>query len=270
MVSSSTPTTRKSYLAPSSQKKGGTPTPAQSREAHATQLATATIKEKEKLRLGPLAQQQEMQQAQAGSSNPVFTPSSYTNHPVGATQGCPSFDLNMSFHEDEGTNRGQSTELKPHNLDACMSESGDEWGLDPEELQKVCYEAEKAFALKKEKERLEMEERLRNGRQNNDQNSKTPVTATTDVENVASSSRTPTAVGHGRRVVRAPPQLRSPYIRLENTDPFYCSKQVRDIYDVVCQYSVTHTRQADNSKPIINYDVLYISCNELAQSMAPG
>ncbi|XP_048560281.1 uncharacterized protein LOC125540754 [Triticum urartu] len=151
-----------------------------------------------------------------------------------------------------------------------MSESGDEWGLDLEELQKVCYEAEKAFALKKENERLEMEERLRNGRQINDQNSKTPVTATTTVENVASSSRTPAAVGHERRVVRAPAQLRSPYICLENTDPFYCSKQVRDIYNAVCQYSVTHTRQADNSKPIKNYDTLYISCNELAQSMAPG
>jgi len=25
-----------------------------------------------------------------------------------------------------------------------------------------------------------------------------------------------------------------------------------------------------NRKPIINYDALYISCNELAQSMAPG
>ena len=89
-----------------------------------------------------------------------------------------------------------------------------------------------------------MEERLRNGRQINDQNSKTPVTATTNTENVASSSRTPAAVGHDRRVVRAPAQLRSPYIRPENTDPFYCSKKVRDIYDDVCQYSVTHTMQA--------------------------
>ena len=126
-----------------------------------------------------------------------------------------------------------------------MSESGDEWGLDPEELQKACYEAEKAFALKKEKERVEMEERLRNGRQINDQKSKTPVTATTNTENVASSSRTPAAVGHERRVVRAPTQLRSPYVRPENTDPFYCSKKVRDIYDAMCQYSVTHTTQAD-------------------------
>ena len=90
-----------------------------------------------------------MQQAQAGSSNLVFTPSSYSNHTVRAAQDCPSFDLNMSFHEDEGTTKGQSTELRPRNLEVCMSESGDEWGLDPEELQKVCYEAEKAFALKK-------------------------------------------------------------------------------------------------------------------------
>mgnify|MGYP000921058333 CR=1 FL=1 len=79
-----------------------------------------------------------------------------------------------------------------------------------------------------------MEERLRNGRQINDQNSKTPVTATTYVENVASSSRTPAAVGNERRVVRAPAQLRSPYICPETTDPFYCSKQVHDIYDAVC------------------------------------
>ena len=117
--------------------------------------------------------------------------------------------------------------------------------MDLEELQEACYEAEKAFALKKEKERVEMEERLRNGRQINDQSSKTLVTTTTNVENALSSSRTPAAVRHERRVVRAPAQLRSPYVRPENTDPFYCSKKVRDIYDDVCQYSVTHTTQAD-------------------------
>ena len=53
MVSSSTPTTSKSCPATSSQKKGGTPTSVQSREAHAAQLATATIREK--LQLGALA-----------------------------------------------------------------------------------------------------------------------------------------------------------------------------------------------------------------------
>lgn len=46
MVTSNTPATSKSCPAPSSQKKGGTPTTLQSRKAQATQVATATIGQK--------------------------------------------------------------------------------------------------------------------------------------------------------------------------------------------------------------------------------
>lgn len=56
-------------------------------------------------------------------------------------------------------------------------------------------------------------------------------------------------------------QLRSPYVDPQNADPFYCSKEVCDIYDAVCQHSTPRTRSkgklTDNSR------------NELTNSMAP-
>lgn len=68
-------------------------------------------------------------------------------------------------------------------------------------------------------------------------------------------------------------QLRSPYVDPQNADPFYCSKEVCDIYDDVCQHSTQTTRSkgklTDNTKPILNYDEFFISHNELANSMAP-
>nr|BAJ99576.1 predicted protein [Hordeum vulgare subsp. vulgare] len=168
--------------------------------------------------------------------------------------------------------------MKPHNLDVSLSETGDDWGLDldPEVLQEVCYKAKMEFAKRKEKERSEMQEGTSKQRRYSDQDVKTPAqttTTTTTTVGIASSSRTPGAAGHERRVVRVPAQLRSPYIDLQNTDPLYCSKEVCDMYDVVCQHSTQTTRSkgklTDNRQPIINYDEFFISRNELANSMAP-
>lgn len=68
-------------------------------------------------------------------------------------------------------------------------------------------------------------------------------------------------------------QLRSPYVDPQNAVLFYCSKEVCDIYDAVCQHSTPRTRSkgklTDNTKPILNYDEFFISHNELANSMAP-
>lgn len=252
---------------PHSQKKGGTPTPLQSRKAQATQSAMHTIREK--LRLGPLAQQQAFQRAEAASSNLGSIPPICNNQPAAATPSCPSFDLNMSYHGDDQTNRDHATSLEPRNLHDYMSDSADEWGLDPKELQKACYAAEMAFEKKKEEQRLEME-RLKNERQSNDQDARTPATVTTPTVDVASSSRTPAAVGHERRVVRAPAHLRSPYIDPENIDPFFCSKEVCAIYDAVCQYSTpttwTRAKQTTDNRqekptPLLVLPYLFPACN---------
>lgn len=105
-------------------------------------------------------------------------------------------------------------------------------------------------------------------RQTNDQDARTPATVTTPTVDIASSSRTPAAVGHERRVVRALVHLRSPYIDPENTDPFFCSKEVCDIYDAVCQYSAPTTRtrakqttdnRQEKSTPLLCFS-LFFSC----------
>ncbi|KAI4991414.1 hypothetical protein ZWY2020_039785 [Hordeum vulgare] len=151
--------------------------------------------------------------------------------------GSPSFDLSRSFHGDEDISKDLSTPLNPCNLDAYMVESEDDWGLDPQELHKACLEAEAQFAKKKEKEKLDTEERSGNKGQINDQDASTPTIETSPVAatHVPSSSRTPAAVRNERRVVRAPAQLTSPFIDPENADSFYSSKEVCNIYDDVCQ-----------------------------------
>ncbi|KAE8789106.1 hypothetical protein D1007_36795 [Hordeum vulgare] len=155
---------------------------------------------------------------------------------------------------------------------ANMAESEDDWGLDPEELQKVCVEAEAQFAKKKQKEKLDTEERSVNKARINDQDARTPTTKTAPVvaAHVASSSRTPAAVGHERRVGRAPTQLRSLFIDPGNADPFHCSKEVCGIYDIVLLAAFPPPSYLKRSKPIINYDEFFITCTKLANSMAPG
>ncbi|KAE8782651.1 hypothetical protein D1007_43917 [Hordeum vulgare] len=137
--------------------------------------------------------------------------------------------------------------MKPCNLDVSLAETGDDYGLDldPEVLQEVCYKAEMEFAKRKEKERSEMQERTTKQSRYSDQDVKTPAQTTTGATTtigIASSSRTPVAPAHERRVVRVPAQLRSPYIGPQNAHPFYCSKEVCDIYDAVCQHSTPRTR----------------------------
>ncbi|KAI4983502.1 hypothetical protein ZWY2020_025368 [Hordeum vulgare] len=150
--------------------------------------------------------------------------------------------------------------MKPRNPDVSLAETGDDWGLDldPEVLHELCYKAKMEFAKRKEKERSEMQERTAKQSQYSDQDVKAPTqttTAATATVGTSSSSQTPVAPAHERRVVRVPAQLRSPYVDPQKADPFYCSKEVCDIYDVVCQHSTPRTRSKGR--------------NELANSMAP-
>ncbi|KAE8819473.1 hypothetical protein D1007_02703 [Hordeum vulgare] len=157
--------------------------------------------------------------------------------------------------------------MKPRNLDVSLADTGDDWALDldPEVLQEVCYKAEMEFARRKEKERSEMQERAAKQSRYNDQDVKTPAQTTTTAAataGIASSSRTPAAAAHERRVVRVPAQLRSPYVDPQNADPFYCSKEVCDIYDAVCEHSTPRTRSKGN--------LTNNSHNELANCIASG
>ncbi|KAE8785598.1 hypothetical protein D1007_40665 [Hordeum vulgare] len=130
------------------------------------------------------------------------TPSIFNHHQQAEKNGSPSFDLSRSFHGDEDISKDLSTPLNPCNLDAYMVESEDDWGLDPQELHKACLEAEAQFAKKKEKEKLDTEERSGNKGQINDQDASTPTIETSPVAatHVPSSSRTPAAVRNERRV----------------------------------------------------------------------
>ncbi|KAI4980943.1 hypothetical protein ZWY2020_021428 [Hordeum vulgare] len=172
-----------------------------------------------------------MLRAQVASPNLGPTAPFHDNKPAGATHDCPSFDLNKSFHEDESTKRVVSASMKPRNLDVSLADTGDDWGLDldPEVLQEVCYKEEMEFAKRKEKERSEIHERAAKQSRYSDQDVKNPAqttTAATTTVGIASSSRTPAAAAHERRVLRVPAQLRSPYVDPQNADPFYCSKEI--------------------------------------------
>ncbi|KAI4984170.1 hypothetical protein ZWY2020_046542 [Hordeum vulgare] len=247
-----TPATTESCPAPSSKNKGRTPTRDQAAES-----ALHTIQGK--LYLGPLAKEQALLRAQVASPNLGPTTPFHDNKPAGATHECPLFDLNRSFHEDERTKRVASASMKPHNLDVSLAETEDDWALDldPEVLQEVGYKAEMEFAKRKEKERSEMQERAAKQSRYSDQDVKTPaqaITTATTTAGIASSSRTPAAVAHERRVVRVPAQLRSPYVDPQNADPFYCSKEI--------SFPILEILDKENPKETGHYWVLVLNIRD--------
>ncbi|CAM0949829.1 unnamed protein product [Alopecurus aequalis] len=189
----------------------------------------------------------------------------------------PSFSLGFDSPEKEIRNSQQETmsslsTIKPIDLNAKRFDDDDMWS--PEMIQQACavcnqVEMEKGYTRNKTPPQkaenpppptVGFETSVRVGKQ---------VAMSADAS--PSTTAPPAAAPPERRIVRQPAARRSPYVDYSNKITFYCSAEVKQVYDAVIAHGRRYGRgqTIDKTPVIVQYPKFFVTLQQLQTQCCP-